>query len=129
MNVALEMAKQECENCEVKLQDLQAKNDDIQNENWENKLKALEHEFQIKEKARQDTQAKADQAMAQMGAKLNVFKDPFFDRASETEDIMSKIRALRGDNPFDPSDSSVPSTSDGGASGRSPGFRGSNLSP
>ena len=67
--------------------------------------------------------------MAQMGAKLNVFKDPFFDRASETEDIMSKIRALRGENPFDPSDSSVPSTSDGGASGRSPGLRGSNLSP
>ena len=35
--------------------------------------------------------------MTQMGSKLNVFKDPFMDRASETEDLMAKIRALGGD--------------------------------
>ena len=35
--------------------------------------------------------------MAEMGAKINVFKDPFMDRATEAEDLMAKIRALNGD--------------------------------
>ena len=35
--------------------------------------------------------------MAQMGAKLNVFKDPFFDRATETDEIMAQIRNLDGE--------------------------------
>ena len=37
-----------------------------------------------------------------MGTKLNVFKDPFMDRATETEDLMAKIRALNGGE--DPAD-------------------------
>lgn len=32
--------------------------------------------------------------MAQMGAKLSVFKDPFFDRATESENIMAQIKAI-----------------------------------
>ena len=35
--------------------------------------------------------------MAEMGAKLNVFKDPYLDRATETEDLMAKIRGLDGE--------------------------------
>ena len=35
--------------------------------------------------------------MAEMGAKINVFKDPFMDRATEAEDLMAKIRALNGE--------------------------------
>jgi len=29
-----------------------------------------------------------------MGVKLNVFKDPYMDRARETEDLMSKFKDL-----------------------------------
>jgi len=36
--------------------------------------------------------------MAQMGAKLSVFKDPYLDRASETDQIMLQIMALSADN-------------------------------
>ena len=32
--------------------------------------------------------------MAEMGTKLNVFKDPYLDRASETADLMAKIKSL-----------------------------------
>ena len=64
---------------------------------WENKIKALQETLALKEKETQDTQAQADVVMTQMGSKLNVFKDPFMDRANETEDLMAKIRALGGD--------------------------------
>ena len=58
---------------------------------------------------RAETQAYSDKVMAQMGAKLNVFRDPFLDRASETEDLMAKIRGLNSDANNDDN----PSTSDG----------------
>ena len=69
----------------------------MQNEDWERKLKALQAQFEEKENLRERTQAQADRAMAEMGAKINVFKDPFMDRATEAEDLMAKIRALNGD--------------------------------
>ena len=36
--------------------------------------------------------------MAEMGAKINVFKDPYLDRVNETEDLMAKIRCLNGED-------------------------------
>jgi len=103
---------------------LQAKNDQVQSEDWENKLKALQSQLDDKEKATLDTQAQADQAMAEMGAKINVFKDPFFDRASETEDLMSKIRDLTGTT--DDDSALTPTGSRGHGSGSK--ARSSNLS-
>lgn len=79
------------------------------NEDWERKLKAIQESFEDQEKLRAETQANADKVMAQMGAKLNVFRDPFLDRASETEDLMSKIRGLNSGADTDDN----PSTSDG----------------
>jgi len=34
--------------------------------------------------------------MAEMGSKLNVFKDPYLDLASETDDLMAKMRSING---------------------------------
>ena len=38
----------------------------------------------------------ADQAMAEMGSKINVFKDPYLDRAAESDNIMMRIKELGG---------------------------------
>lgn len=46
MNRALATSKQECDNAEVQLQDLQARNDAVVNEDWENKLKAIQESFE-----------------------------------------------------------------------------------
>ena len=50
--------------------------------------------------------------MTDMGCKLDVFKDPFLDRATETDDLMNKIRDLGGN----------PGTN-GDVSGLSPGSK------
>ena len=42
--------------------------------------------------------------MANMGAKLNVFKDPFLDRASETETILNEIKAFNDNDGTDDGD-------------------------
>ena len=36
--------------------------------------------------------------MAQMGAKIQVFKDPYFDRAAETQQLMNQFQQMIGDN-------------------------------
>ena len=36
--------------------------------------------------------------MTQMGAKLQVFKDPYFDRAGETENLMNQFKKMLSDN-------------------------------
>jgi len=41
----LTQTKKECENIELQLSDLQAKNDLVQSEGWERKLMALQDEF------------------------------------------------------------------------------------
>ena len=142
VNTALQRAKQECENSEAQLSDMQAKNESVQNENdWENKIKALQNTLSEKEQLTQTTQAQADQVMAQMGSKLNVFKDPFMDRASETEDLMAKIRDINGDDdspgqriPGSAGSFGAKRTGDGGTDFSSPlgkgsAGRGSDLSP
>ena len=55
VNNSLARAKQDCEASEVRLQDLQAKNDQMQNEDWERKLKALQADFEEKENLRERT--------------------------------------------------------------------------
>lgn len=57
--------------------------------------------------------------MAEMGVKLNVFKDPFLDRASETKDLMDKIKDLNGGElPFGRSGGSTEGGTEGGIGGR-----------
>lgn len=51
--------------------------------------------------------------MAELGAKINVFRDPFMDRASEADDLMAKIRGFNSDE-----DGSASAT--GASSGWSP---------
>lgn len=53
-------------------------------------------QFGKQERQREDTQSEADKAMAEMGSKLNVFKDPYLDRATESDDLISKIKSLGG---------------------------------
>ena len=62
--------------------------------------------------------------MAEMGAKLNVFKDPYLDRATETEDLMAKIRGLDGEKSIatgSPNHSHDGLSQGGNSSGQSPG--------
>jgi len=96
VNGELNRAKQDCDDAEARLNELSSKNDAAQNQDWESKLKGLQSDLDQKEKIREGTQGQADKAMAEMGAKLNVFKDPYMDRATEMDDLMGKIRGLNG---------------------------------
>mmetsp|Transcript_10009 Transcript_10009/g.12582 ORF Transcript_10009/g.12582 Transcript_10009/m.12582 type:complete len:105 (+) Transcript_10009:2680-2994(+) len=39
--------------------------------------------------------------MANMGSKLNVFKDPYLDRATETSDLLAKMKSLNANTTGD----------------------------
>lgn len=71
---------------------------------------------------REAAQAQADRAMADMGVKLNVFRDPFLDRASETEYLMGKIKDLDGGD-----STTAGSVPGGSSSGFSPSGKGKGL--
>ena len=58
----------------------------------------LQETLAQKERDRDATQTLADKAMADMNVKLNVFRDPFLDRATETEFLMDKIKELNGES-------------------------------
>ena len=45
-----------------------------------------------------EIEGEADKAMAQMGAKIQVFKDPYFDRAKETEDLVNQFKDMIDEN-------------------------------
>ena len=94
VNTDLNRAQKDAENAQNQLDALQQANDDIKKQGWEDKIQKLEEDVNAAEALRDQTQGEADKAAADMGAKCKVFKDPYLDRAAETDDLLNRLKGL-----------------------------------